>query len=504
MMNNMIKNKIYKLNNRGFSLVEILVSIVLLALLATFVAAFMRYWYNMRALSNLMTEALNVAQKEMEKKYDDYSVKINNNDVSGFDPEEVTAFDCNIFGKSVKVYAVKEEFNMSNLESADMYYDKYQVGDEVSDYKFDNGYITLVRGIAYSNVVKKPIPKIGSVTIDTDYGDFDAVYFVGENAKASVKNIEMLDSSNLYKYLYQWYEAFDRYHVLPLKGETMVGEGSVVPNCPYDFNFINGANDTTLSNLARYKGKIIACLVTPGSSHGYMGNSVTSNYIYISPLPTLETASYFALYDASLISQKDGIMIDPNSYNVILTNPLNNELKDFGGKDVKLNHSGSVYLMTAGQNTAETKLENDDENPDEESDEQYEQYMTRCLEYTGTSYSTTDSFYFSNRTQITVFAVVKPNPPDDVDDRKYLTIENGSVFGERDLLKTVLDENNNNGGWQIQYKSTEVRGLIKFKLGGADVNIAELIIIQSPTGKDVSSDENKILNYLRLKYCIID
>ncbi len=482
-----MKKPIPKLNNKGYSIVEVLVSIVLIALLASFVAVFMLFWQNVRAQSNMLTEALNLAQRGIESKYDIYSVLINNNQTDEFDDEEVTEIECNIFNRSLKVYAVKETFNMQEL--AKEYFDNFPGYIPVED-----EHITLVRGIAYSSVAKPPIPQIESVTINANGSEVDVIYFADESSYASVSlPIKMKDSTNFHKHLYQWYEAFDRFHVLPLKGESMVGEGSVVPSCPYDFNFISGANDMTLHELGKYyKGKIIACLVIPGSVHGYMGDSVVSNYIYVSPLPRLNSGKYYALYDASLISYKDEAILSSSSDGVRrgIKENISSELV-YNKDNIQLQHSrDTVYLNIIGDNTG---LE--DEN-------QSTTTYTRYLEYRGGAYSRTTERNFSSSTEIYAFAVFKPAVDEDDPSYgepflKYLTRSNGR-YTETSLLSNAIDVGNSNRGWQIKYTSVTVRNRTTFELGGTDVNIAELILVENPAVEEI----NWIVDYLKDKYDI--
>ena len=57
---------------------------------------------------------------------------------------------------------------------------------------------------------------------------------------------------------------------------------------------------------------------------------------------------------------------------------------------------------------------------------------------------------------------------------------------------------NSNRGWQIKYTSVTVRNRTTFELGGTDVNIAELILVENPAVEEI----NWIVDYLKDKYDI--
>jgi prepilin-type N-terminal cleavage/methylation domain len=449
--------KVFRLSDKnGYALVEVLVSIVLVALLATFVAVFMAYWQVVRTQSNDMTKALNKVQQLIEEDYSDVKLYIQSNNATWL-AANTTQSTVSMFGRDIKVYSVSESV-----------YD-------------DSGaaVITLTRGVANTYKVTPTIPQIASVSITANSADVDALYFAGTSSVASVKEpITLSVSENFKKYIYQWYVTDTYYHVLPLVGETALSEGNVIPGCPINFNFLSSEQNLTLTDLSQFKGDIIACLVTPGSKQGYMGDSVCSNYIYISPLPTLLTGSYFALYDASLLGYKDGYSYSAISNDTLVLNQLTSEIANSNGTYIKLSHTGKAYLNTAGDNTA--------------SEDTAIDYMSRYFHYTTGNKSTTASTSFSSGSKIYVYTVAR-NSDDSVG-----TFVSANTTG---LISYAADEDGQvDDSWAIQSGNITLSSQtsLTFTFGNMNVDIAEALIVVNPS----DADKTSIQNYLMAKYGI--
>lgn len=452
--------KVLRLSDKnGYALVEVLVSIVLVALLATFVAVFMAYWQVVRAQSNDMTKALNSVQQLIEEEYSEVKLYIQSNNTTWL-AANTTQSTVSMFGRDILVYTVSKSVHDDSGKSI----------------------ITLTRGVANTYIVTPTIPQIAAVSITANSADIDALYFAGTSSVGSIKEpITLSVTENFKKYLYQWYATDTYYHVLPLLGETALSEGNVVPGCPINFNYLSGEQNLTLSDLSRFKGNIIACLVTPGSKQGYMGDSVCSNYIYISPLPMLSTSGYFALYDASLLGYKDGYSYSAVINDTLTLSALTSEIPYGSNTYIKLNHTGNVYLNTAGNNTTLAGADSD--------------YMSRYIQYTANSYSTTASQSFANSTKIYVFTVAR-NSDNSVG--TYLSVTNGtSTTG---LLSYTADEDGQvDDSWTIKYNVKTLTNLATtFKIGAMNVDIAEMVMVVNPSDPDI----NLIKNYLCVKYGI--
>ncbi len=448
-------------DKKGFSLVEVLVSIVLVALLATFVAVFMAYWQTVRTQSNELTKSLNKVQQIVEEKYSEARKYIRGNNTEWLEANTEQS-SVTLFGRQITVYKVSAEV------------------------KDDKGatVIALSRGIANTYRGTPAIPQIASVTIKANNAEVDAVYFADSTSSAVIKEpIPLSVTENFKRFMYQWYATRSVYHVLPLKGETVKSEGNVVPGCPINFFFLSGEEELSLSNLAQYKGGIIACLATPGSKQGYMGDSVCSNYIYVSPLPTLETGTYFALFDPSLLSYNDGYMINDIVNDTLVLSPIPSELA-YKGTTITLSHIGKVYLNTAGSNTAGAYAA--------------VEYMSRYMRYTAGNYSKTQAYTFNAGQTAHVFAVARNT------NGKPGTYFHTAPSGP--ILSYAPDENGEiSDGWLIQHASAALpANPVTFYMGsdnsanGMDVDIAETLVVINPSDTDVTA----IMNYLKVKYGI--
>jgi prepilin-type N-terminal cleavage/methylation domain-containing protein len=449
-------------NKSGFSLVEVLVSIVLIALLATLVAAFLLYWQNVREQSIKITTALNEAQRLMEGKYSDLRKLINN---KSEELESLTPITKTIFGQEIPVYTL-------SAQDAE-------------------GKIMLSGGMADTFKENPEIPVIESVNIVTNNNDaVDAMYFTTSTDGVMVKMpIPMVGSyATLKKYLYRWYVGNESFHVLPLAGEKTGEITGVIALCPQDFTLLGLEDKEFLSDVSRFRGKIVACIAIPGTIEGYMGDSVVSNYIYISDLPEIYAGDYVALYDASLISYIDNTADDKYHIDsaletgLLLVDSLASEL-EYSNSKLLLNHTGNVYLNINGSETQERYGD----------DYSSEKYPTRFLMYT-TGVKSSVSARFGPGTTVYAFAVAN----DTENTGLPYFFRNDSPMLSNVVIDDEYNESNDNGGWQIRYSSGLVSGDVTFWLGGIDVNIAELILVANPTDEEVG----KIRDYLSEKYCI--
>lgn len=458
-----IKKSIRKKKN-GFSLVEVLVSIVLIALLATLVAAFLLYWQNVRDQSNKLTSALNEAQRLMESKYSDLRKLINN---KSDELEDLTPITKTIFGQEIPVYTISA--------------------------KDAEGAIELYGGLADTFRDNPEIPVIESVNIiRNNDAVVDVIYFAKNTDGVKVKMpIQMVGSyATLKKYIYKWYVGSENFHVLPLAGEKSGEITDATAICPQDFTLLGPEENEYLSDISRFKGKLVACIVIPGTIEGYMGDSVVSNYIYISALPEMSQGRYIAVYDPSLISYIDNTADDKYHINtasgtgLLTVDSLQSEI-EYSGNRLKLNHTGSVYLSVNKSDTEETKG----------LDTSEKKYPTRFLMYTNGVYSTV-STNFNNNTKVYAFAVAK----DTENTGSPYLFRNTSVMLSNAIIdpEDNNDENGDNGGWQIRYFFDTAFGNTTFKLGDLNVNIAELILVADPSVEEV----NNIVDYLSEKYCI--
>lgn len=444
-------------DKNGFSLVEVLVSIVLIALLATMIAAFLQFWQGVRNKANELTAALNESQQAIESEYSTVRSKLDNNITEGLPASTINA---ELFGVDVTIYRVSSEVI---------------VGDDVS--------VALNGGLAYTYKDKElpPIPAITRVEmIPYNAPKSDAMYFTNTDNGVEVPNSNItLDNvyTNLKKYIFRWYIGAENYHVLPLPGEKTGEITSVVALCPQDFELIGSEEENILkfSDLQKYRGRLVACLVIPGTIEGYMGKSVVSNYIYISNLPDIGKEKYIAVFDPSLISDADSSSIEIRSDKVIVKT-LNSEISYRNNTKLQLSHLSEPYVYL-GYSTKGTQNIGG-------------VYPTRYLSYTkGTT--GTIRYNFNSETKIRAFAVTC----NIAEETKPYLYCNNTVILENKIVNVGDDEI-----WEINYTEEEisVKGDVTFKLGGTDVYIAEMILVANPDTTDIEN----IISYLREKYGI--
>lgn len=450
------KNKIAKRN--GYSLVEVIVSITLIALLATAVAVFMQYWHQIRTLSNDMTIALNDAQKAIENEYARVRRIIDANITEELEDLPSTTVD--VFEFRVTVYPVSGSAMVRSGQ--------------------DVGSIKLSGGLAYTYKSEPKIPQIKSAKlVSLKDSSVDVIYFPESKDGVKVQDIQLDGSyTNLKKYIYWWYVGGANNHVLPLPGESMGEFSDIVPICPQDFTLLGDEREdyVTFNDLSKYKGRLIASLVIPGTIEGYMGQSFATNYIYVSALPNI--GKYVAVYDASVLSANDKNYISETD-GIVTVNDLPSEIEYNNSTKLMLRHTGTVYLDKASDGT--------------QSSPSAGTYPSRYFSYSADSLSRitiTSSNSFRTGTVIHAFAVANAGSGD-----AFLKWVSGSTTTGILTGQTNPDDEHE---WKIYYGSIQVSGAGSFEVGGTDVNIAELIITANANGTEVT----EIVNYLAEKYGI--
>lgn len=363
-------------NNKGFTIVEVIVSVALLGIVVLIVAKLMSYQNLVNTQATQMQNNLYNAQKNIEQKTIALKDIIEKKQIPDESIYGTADLSYKIFGKTVDCYAVSADVKNSDDSVAF----KLDTAVPKEDIKFT-----------------PPIPTIknAKLTMNGDTDKYEAFYYNFANGFATAKASAEKDAnpSEFQKNLYQWFLTDTRYHVIPsYDGDYKNGKYRIYdilyekeyPRLPTDFGMLSGFKDETFKIRGEDVGKVLACSITAGGKHGYMGNTLATNYVYISNLPKLEQGAYKTIIDPSVNFEtfkkylsSNKVLVSENPEDALKfvypsTNPsaepTSDNMLDFdvNGASTKINYGNkdfkTNYISFDANKTIETKVKNTTDN----------------------------------------------------------------------------------------------------------------------------------------------
>lgn len=458
-------------SNKGFSIVEVLVSMVVIAFVAIFVATFFAFHNKVVTEAKKVTDSIFEVQDQIEQAQRNLIEDIRNGSADAY-----PSHTYKVFGKDV----VMKLISSRKLNSD---------GSTV---------LSLDTGISVNYAVNNPEPvrpKLTSVDVTIDGCD-KVIYFPDADDTAEVTYVK--DPSTIsawYKNLYQWYASPVRIHGLPLVNDS--SDNNVYPEFPWDLDIISLQSKKTLPGtdivypegesspkVTDFKGRFLACAVTPGSYEGYMGSTYV-DMVYVSALPELEQGEYKILIDPSLIqfSLPNGFSGDSITTNNILSE------KPVASINSYLSSSSPVTVNLDGANTS---------NNDTEGREYYSRYIT----FDSVKMSV-NSLNAPSGSVLGVYAVARSSVNTGTPVLQYIygsTTTNIISLGDNADQSIYPEFADGVPSWYLisGTYTTVSNDSTRLKVGSPSLDLAELVIVLNPS----EDDDIAIKVYLLEKYGI--
>lgn len=461
---------------RGFTLIEVIISFVLISFITVMVSLVLTSSYTMASKLKELPNSYYAAQDKVERETDVLSSYVKEkfriqNELLGVPTEDMEPSLVQRLAELDAILAAYEN------ETVTLF------GKSVDVFRFTKNHIsptgqniTLHAGAVNFVPVERPTPIIDSVEIHAAGASVEnALYFgVGTTVSATV-NYNRKNYFYHYTEFYQWYVCTGTYHAADyIDGSHYENEGqysTVYTIYPQNFTPISGATGASFTVDDSCAGKLLLCVVTPLSIGGAMGASKVSNYLYVSALPQLSGSSYRMVIDPSLesVNYSEAEQIEIR------------RLESCFPKWARLTATGSVspLLSLAGAPT-DTDLSLSDEGKGNYS---------RYLSFSGASAMRSSVFLDA---ESMVFAVARDSDGTSPD---FLHTGGESYgFGEN----VYASSNTGDTGWRIVVINLEWYDNA-FTVGYCNVDIAEIVVTR---GTKSNRNINAVLNYLSAKYHI--
>lgn len=274
-------------NNRGFTLIEIIVSIALLGIISVGMLSGLTTQFRFLTDTKVFTEDLSTAQQGMEDKISDVKKTLENNGTpSG--GEDYTLFS-GTYARTVVGYPRYQEISV------------------------DSGLTRLLSSVVGTETLEYPVAAVTDVDLTFQPNDsptFNStsyIYYDNLYAKSAI-TLDDPDGVNLTN-IYRWYVSRAGFNIPMIAAtpeETEVG--TKYPRFPEDYDIIpNKSNDTLYTVASDYRGRHILCTVTPAANSGKMGATTVSNPLFISGLPVKNNLMLHL--DASMIDRESSSQV---------------------------------------------------------------------------------------------------------------------------------------------------------------------------------------------------
>lgn len=466
-----------RLKFRGFTLAEVVIGFVLLSSIVTMVCAVVTSMYTLASKLKELPNTYYGAQDETERGLDELSTKVKRkyrllNEVNNTDPARLDP------SVPVDLAAVNHELATYTTETFTLF------GKDIELYKFDVDYvsatdqkITFHAGVINAEQPERLVPIIDNVEIGEAGGGVVNEIFFADGREIEVSAIDYNEKNNTYIYdeQYQWSVCQGGFHTaLYADGAHFDQEpqynNTVYSAYPNQFYDLSSQKSSSIRIDSSFYGKMLVCVVQPLSKNGAIGESVVSNYLYVSALPKLSTGSYRMLIDASMstYSYAPGGWLGLPSIESRL--PSGCSLVSSGSVDPRVSLNGEATdTRIADSVTGEGTY-------------------SRYISFSDSSAMQSRSFSSSGET--TVFAVAKNNDFSAVD----FIFMAGTPLGF--ATNTRATSGSGDTGWQIIEAVVPSAGSIE--VGGCAVDVAELVVVSNAT----AGERDEIWNYLSQKYHI--
>jgi prepilin-type N-terminal cleavage/methylation domain-containing protein len=261
-----------KYNNRGMTLVEIIVAIAILGIISITVITAIGSYYKLTVRGKSITQDVFLVQENMENSIYEVKEKLREGQAVTWPSHNYSLFSGQPYAVSVTGYTLNESV--------------------------DNRDLTTI--VSSSVSPELPVPVIGTVTISKsdsskNYAAYTALNLTG--------NVTYSSSTDLFFTQYQWYKSRDGYNMPVYSTPEEIEVGIRYPRFPDDYEPISGATSATLSNLTDYGGHHIIFAATPIAHSMKMGITKYSEPLFLYGPPVISNLKYHL--DASVINKTD-------------------------------------------------------------------------------------------------------------------------------------------------------------------------------------------------------
>ena len=487
-MKDIMKNK-----NNGFTLVEVVLSFVLISIISLLVGHTFTSAYVMSSKLEEMPKNYYKAQAEIEEEISILSDDIN----------EFYNLDNEIKNKPDSEITPEMVARHNELEKKLAMYTKKPIelfGKDIDMYTFNNNQAKtkIVAGGVNFVSHNHTVPIINNVSINNGeldtYGLFEKCYDPYGHIDRKIYANVVFDNKNkstIGGIHYDWYVGDKKYHTVPFI-EGYKYSSNMFLNAfalfPSGFKLVEDSGSQNFLKIDEsFYNRFVVCVATPISKDGSAGMPKVSNYVYVSGLPTTKLK-------ANTLETKEDIVkmvIDPSLDSQHYTTEEEVELKEinsrynFSGKTVKLYAEGSNYpkLNLVGSMT----------NTDFPSDVN-KQFYTRYIKFDENSSMKTKNFDCKNNSYIYIVARDRNKNKED------FVFTGSASYGFQQNSGDIAMTGPSEEGWQIiriaLNGDSDCDGIV---FGKSNVDIAEISVLSSINGDHVNE---RMVNYLSSKYSI--
>lgn len=422
--------------NKGFTFIEIIISIAILSIVSIFFFASIVSHFNILNRTKDITEEIFLKQREIEEEIDLVKQEIQdlNSGVPVSDPRTVkqkTIFASDLGGIEVSYYEIEKSLN-------------------------NKKYFTLI-----SDVKPEPLERIELDSIDAKlkHNSLDVAYGY---ASSDFSIVGEFSNKETYKYDHllnqvEWYAADVKYNMPMPKDDNFDMNDNLEYNSYYfplfPRDYVLVANETVhkfghsvsvFNKLTQYKGRHIIYTVTPAAKSGKLGVRMESDPIFISGLSTM----------TDLIMHFDASYIDVT---------MSDEVQELNGNWL-LNKWFDVSSIVGRTRPNEFALPiNINQKPTVKRTQQDTGFT-----YQYVSFGDNQKLEITKNTHdtLTVLSVVRNRTEE----------EEAEYFKNKNIL-LKLGANESGDSWRVEL-DVILSENDKFEIGGNNMDIAELIVYQ--------------------------
>lgn len=437
--------------NRGYTLIEVIVSIAVLGIISVFFLGAMTGHISLLNKTKEITKGIFLLQREMEEEIDIVKAEIRENNLS---LEEKTIFD-SLGGLKVNYYPISKNF-------------------------YNREYYTLV-----SDVKPDPLELIKLESIDNKLYQYTDLVGYGYgtadfNIKGSFKNLDEYKWDHMLNQV-DWYVSNPEYNMPMPKEPSFNLEDDILYNTyyfplfPRDYEIVDnetifkfGTNYSTFNLLPEFAGRNVIFTVTPAAKSGKLGIQSISKPVFISGLPNLDNIVMH--FDASYID-----VLDSNEVKKVGTEWHLNKWIDI-----------SSIIGKTTPNRASVLKAND--NPIVMRTNIGEGFIGQYVRFKSNQYVEIRDLNTIGQ-EITVISVIKNHSKNE----STAYFKNGGF-----LFNLDPNTEDNDYQWEIRVDSF-TSDSNHFYFGGKSVDIAE-VIIYNEVLEELSDELTEIKDYLFNKY----
>ncbi len=279
-----------KINRKGLTLIEIVVSLAILGIIGVMLYPALTGQYSLLHKTRVMTEDLYSAQQVIEVEINDVKTAIQNGETIELSRSYYDIFSGTSHERTVGGYSRKINVHV------------------------DSDVINLNAVIADSQLSAFPVSTIDSATIwlANSFNELDFAYWETNDllVRSDYSDPEPADI-NMYN-ICRWYVSRAGFNSPAIADPLEIELGTLYPRFPDDYSVISNYLLSDLNTIREeYAGRHIIFSVTPVSTDYKMGQTVVSNSVFLNGLPYTDNLALHL--DASMIEIEDSSVIRESS-----------------------------------------------------------------------------------------------------------------------------------------------------------------------------------------------